>query len=113
LGSRARFLCGNCERLVLDGASRAHAWARSRLDDATRARIATWPPTQRLEIDGLGRTLFCHATPRSEDEILLPESPLAAWTDAFAGVDEDVVVCGHTIREPPSYEERATALAAT
>jgi predicted phosphodiesterase len=96
LGSVARFLRGNCEGLVLEGASPAHAWARDRLDDAARARIRTWPMTLTLDVDGLGPTLFCHATPRSEDEIVTPESPARAWEDAFGGADEGVVVCGHT-----------------
>jgi diadenosine tetraphosphatase ApaH/serine/threonine PP2A family protein phosphatase len=96
LGDRARFLRGNCERLVLEGASSAHAWARDRLDDETRARIGTWPLTETIDVEGLGRTLFCHATPRNEDEILLPESPAPAWEEALAGVEERVLVCGHT-----------------
>jgi putative phosphoesterase len=96
LGDRAVLLRGNCERLVLDGASPAHAWARDRLSRAELARIATWPLTRTLEVDGLGPTLFCDATPRSEDEILTPESPEAAWEEALAGVDQPVVVCGHT-----------------
>jgi putative phosphoesterase len=96
LGDRAVLLRGNCERLVLDGASPPHAWARDRLSQAERKRIETWPLTARFDVDGLGPTLFCHATPRSDEEILTPESPDDAWRDALAGVDERVVVCGHT-----------------
>jgi predicted phosphodiesterase len=95
-GDRAVPLRGNCERLVLDSASPAHAWARDRLSDAERARIAAWPLTARIDVEGLGPALFCHATPRSDEEILTAESPPEAWRDALAGVDERVVVCGHT-----------------
>lgn len=49
-----------------------------------------------LEVERLGPTLFCHATPRSEDEILTPASPPSAWAAALAGIAERVVVCGHT-----------------
>lgn len=96
IASTALFVRGNCERLVLDGASPAHAWARDRIDDPARERIRSWPLTQTLEVEGLGRTLFCHATPRSEDEIVTPDSPPNAWTEAFGGMDVDTVVCGHT-----------------
>ena len=96
LGGRARLLRGNCEGLVLDGASAGHSWARDRLSVVDCARIATWPPTLVLDVDGLGPTLFCHATPRSDEEILVPESPGPAWADALAGVEQELVVCGHT-----------------
>ena len=96
LGSTAVFVRGNCERLVLEGVSPAHAWARDRLDDAARERIRAWPLTQTLEVASLKRTLFCHATPRSEEEIVTPDSPSDAWAEAFGAVDANVVVCGHT-----------------
>jgi putative phosphoesterase len=95
-GERAVFIHGNCERLVLDGASPGHAWARERLSPAERSRIETWPMTATLDVDGLGPTLFCHATPRSDEENLTPESPDRAWAEAFAGFEHHVVVCGHT-----------------
>jgi putative phosphoesterase len=96
LGDRAVFVRGNCERLVLTGASPAHAWARDRLTTEERERIGAWPLTATIEVEGLGTTLFCHATPRSDEEILTPESPEVAWRDALAGIDARVVVCGHT-----------------
>jgi predicted phosphodiesterase len=94
-GERARFVRGNTESLVL-AASGEHAWARDRLDEAQRRRIATWPSTLTLDVEELGPTLFCHATPRSEEEILLPEPGRDRWEEALAGVVEPTVVCGHT-----------------
>jgi predicted phosphodiesterase len=67
-----------------------------RLDDAQLRRVAGWPTTLVLEVDGLGHTLFCHATPRDENEILVPESPSDQWAEALAAVVERTVVCGHT-----------------
>jgi putative phosphoesterase len=96
LGERAVFVHGNCERLVLDGASPGHAWARERLSPPERARIEAWPMVAVVDVEALGPTLFCHATPRSDEENLTPESPDGAWAEAFAGVEERVVVCGHT-----------------
>jgi putative phosphoesterase len=96
LGERAVLIHGNCERLVLDGVSPEFAWARDRLTAAQRARIEAWPMTATLDVDVLGATLFCHATPHSDEEILTPESADRAWAEVFAGVEERVVVCGHT-----------------
>ncbi len=96
LGPRAVFVRGNCEGLVLEGASPEQAWARGRLDEAARRRIEARPLTHRLDIDGLGRVLFCHATPRDDNEIVSPEAPPAAWEQAFGNADADTVVCGHT-----------------
>jgi predicted phosphodiesterase len=95
LGERARFVRGNTESLVLDDEGE-HAWARARLDNRQLRRIAAWPKTVALDVDGLGPTLFCHATPRDEDEILVPESSAEEWERALAGARERTVVCGHT-----------------
>ena len=40
--------------------------------------------------------LFCHATPRNDEEIYTRISPEESWRAALDGVDADVVVCGHT-----------------
>lgn len=96
LGDRAIFLHGNCETLVAEGASPGHRHARDQLDEHQLGVIASWPRTASIDIDTLGPTLFCHATPRSEEEILTPESPLAAWAEALAGIPEKTLVCGHT-----------------
>lgn len=64
---------------------------------AHRDQLDRLPLTVTLDIDGLGPTLFCHASPpRREDEMLLVDSPPGRWADALNGVDAAVVVCGHT-----------------
>lgn len=55
-----------------------------------------WPLTVELTIDGLGRTLFCHATPTSDELIYTRVTPDDELASIFAGVNVDVVVCGHT-----------------
>jgi diadenosine tetraphosphatase ApaH/serine/threonine PP2A family protein phosphatase len=55
-----------------------------------------WPEQLRIEIAGLGRTLFCHGSPRSDTEILTRDSSEQRVAEALAGVEETVVVCGHT-----------------
>jgi len=46
-----------------------------------------------VELDGV---LFCHASPRRDDEMLTRLSPPERWTDALGGVDSALVVAGHT-----------------
>ncbi len=74
LGERARFLRGNADRDLVewfDGRSaggedvweRRGACAAQALTRAQRDVLARLPPTICLEVDGLGRTLFCHGSP--------------------------------------------------
>ena len=66
------------------------------LDAEQRAELASWPATVRLAIPGLGDVLFCHATPRDEDEIFTKNTAEAVLLPVFDGLGVSVVVCGHT-----------------
>lgn len=92
---------GNADRELLEGEDgRAPAevveWVRARLDQAAIEKLANDPLTATLEIDGLGPVLFCHSTPRDASEIRTAISPDERWAEVLDGVDEPVVVCGHT-----------------
>lgn len=89
----ALFVSGNCEREVLAGADESSAWCLGELSSSEREFVSTWPA---LEVEGLGRALFCHATPRSDEEILTRLTPDADVAAALEGADADIVVCGHT-----------------
>jgi predicted phosphodiesterase len=54
------------------------------------------PLTVTLDVDGLGPTLFCHATPRSDDEVFSERDPDELVAEMLAGAEEATVVCGHT-----------------
>jgi predicted phosphodiesterase len=95
-GDAAVFVRGNTERLVLESPAEHHRWVRERLSGEERDLIGSWPLTASLDVDGLGPVLFCHASPRDDEEMLSPESDPARWDTALADVDEQVVVCGHT-----------------
>ena len=92
----AHFLAGNCERDVIAAVDDSSRWCRARLTPDEIALVAAWPATLELDVDGLGRVLFCHATPRSDDEILTRLTPDDDVRAALSGVAVDVVVCGHT-----------------
>jgi putative phosphoesterase len=100
-GERVRFLAGNGDRETVappaEGAlAEIGRWAAARLGPARLERVERWPLTVGLEVDGLGSVLFCHATPTSDTEILTSITPDDDVVAALAGVDADVVVCGHT-----------------
>lgn len=93
-----RFLRGNADRLVLEGVDEhGQDWAatRDRLGDGVAA-LASWPLTLDLEVDGLGRALFCHAIPSADEPIFTRITPDDEVARLIGDVVADVVVCGHT-----------------
>jgi predicted phosphodiesterase len=100
-GGRVRFLSGNGDRETVappdEGAlAEIGRWAAARLGGERLEHVAKWPMTVELDLDGLGRTLFCHATPSSDTDILTAITPDEHVAAAVAGVEADLVVCGHT-----------------
>lgn len=108
LGSSVEFLYGNGEIAVREQmAGREPAtvpepfrplirWTAQQLPAEYERLFAGWPKTLQIPIPGLGETLFCHATPRDENEIFTRLTPEERLLPIFEGVDADVVVCGHT-----------------
>ena len=58
--------------------------------------MAALPPLASVEVDGLGDVLFCHASPRNDEEIVTPLSPESRIAPMLAGVAQSTVVLGHT-----------------
>jgi len=71
-------------------------WQAQQLDPEHERLLATWPMTLRMPIPGLGDVLFCHATPRNENEIFFRVTPEERLLPVFDGLDVPLVVCGHT-----------------
>jgi predicted phosphodiesterase len=84
----AVFVRGNGDRALAE-------WPASRLREDDRAFLAGLPLTASLDVDGLGPTLFCHATPRSDEEIVTRLTPGDELAAAHEAIDERVVVAGH------------------
>jgi putative phosphoesterase len=93
---RARFIKGNADRLVLDPSGDTDSFAHKRLRPNELEEVGRWPANITVEIEQLGRVLFCHATPRSDEEILSAGTPEDVAAEALAGVLADIVICGHT-----------------
>jgi putative phosphoesterase len=58
--------------------------------------FASWPLTETIEVAGVGRVLFCHGTPRHENEIFTRLTAEERLRDVLGGIDADILVCGHT-----------------
>jgi putative phosphoesterase len=102
------FILGNGDRAALEAmagadtgalpeqAREAVRWTAQQLDAEHQRIVVRWPKTLRVEIDGLGGVLFCHATPRNDLDIFTRLTPEAVLLPVFQGVNAPVVVCGHT-----------------
>jgi predicted phosphodiesterase len=99
---RALFVLGNADRWFLDvydGRAEPDAddvWLIEQLDARHREFFAGLRRTLVLEIDELGAGLFCHGTPRSEDEIITAITPAERLRPMLDEVEQRLVVCGHT-----------------
>ncbi|MEZ4417098.1 MAG: metallophosphoesterase family protein [Gemmatimonadota bacterium] len=103
-----RFIHGNGDRAVLQrkrgvesgeypaSLGEVMEWNAAQISSAQQAVLEGWPSTVRAEVPGLGRVLFCHATPRNDTEIFTALTPAERLHAVFDGVEADVVVCGHT-----------------
>lgn len=103
-----RFILGNGDRETLELAAGKEAesvpepyretmvWTARQLDPGHRRAMENWPMSIRFEIHGVGETLFCHATPRSDTEIFTSLTPKDRLVRIFESVDASLVVCGHT-----------------
>lgn len=103
-----QFLYGNGEVAVLEqmagkkpaGIPEQYApairWTGAQLDSEHERMLASWPKTVRFDVHGLGDVLFCHATPRNENEIFTRLTDESRLVPIFENIGAAVVVCGHT-----------------
>jgi putative phosphoesterase len=89
VGDRAVWIRGNADREL-------HGWCAEQLSDAQRAFLRDLPESVVLDVDELGPVLFCHGSPRSDDEILTERSPERRLEAVLAGIRQQIVVHGHT-----------------
>jgi putative phosphoesterase len=102
LGERAVWVRGNADRGLVEMArgefdqeppDPISPWAAEQLRPDQVELLASLPTTATI-----GDALFCHATPRDDEEMVLVDSPISRWTQVFGGLPDEVrtVVCGHT-----------------
>ncbi|MFI5692136.1 metallophosphoesterase family protein [Kribbella sp. NPDC051586] len=102
LGDRAVWVRGNADRELVEMARGTYdaeppdpvsPWAAEQLRPDQVELLAGLPTTVTI-----GDALFCHATPRDDEEMVLVDSPISRWAQVFDGLPDPVrtVVCGHT-----------------
>jgi len=100
LGERAVWVRGNADREIVQPSApdSLAAWAADVVRPDQLALLAGLPLTVTLAVRGLGDVLFCHATPRGDEEVVVVDTRLDRWAEVLADVPPDVriVVCGHT-----------------
>ena len=83
-------------RTIPEQAREIMRWQAQQLQREHERLFASWPRTLRLQIQPLGDVLFCHATPRDENEGFTRLTSEACLLPVFEGLDVSLVVCGHT-----------------
>src|SRR5260370_32773695 len=73
-------------------------WAARQLTADHVDWLARLPYPVTLAVDGFGEVVFCHATPRDDEEVVVVDSRLERWAEVLAGLPAEgmTVVCGHT-----------------
>lgn len=102
------FIQGNCEVAVLsemEGHLKENfpkyvlndiRWTAQQLTTEHQMIMSNWPKTIILETPKLGKILFCHATPRSDNEFFTYLTAEDKLLPLFENLGVDMVVCGHT-----------------
>jgi predicted phosphodiesterase len=110
LGDFVRFIRGNADREVVsaynmgaleiearmdDPVVRMSGWAAARLEERHCELLASFSEQVVVDVEGIGEVLFCHATPRSDEEIITKLTPDGRLDEILSGVEQNLIVCGH------------------
>lgn len=106
LGDRVLWVRGNADRELVTlarGGDQAvpdpiAPWAAGELRPDQVDLLDRLPHPAVLDVDGFGPVVFCHGSPRDDEEVVLVDSSLDRWAAVLDGLDDSVrtVVCGHT-----------------
>ncbi|MBB2985245.1 metallophosphoesterase family protein [Terracoccus luteus] len=107
LSERVVLVRGNADRDLVTGARggalpegtpEIDRWAAAQLDTRHVELLAGLRHPVTLSLDGVGDVLFCHGTPRDDDEVVLVDTRPSRWAQVLADVPDTVriVCCGHT-----------------
>jgi putative phosphoesterase len=90
---------GNAERALVEAEeplTERERWLREAHSVTTREALAAFVESATVEIEGLGDVRFCHGSPRSDEELVTPETPDERMRALLDGVPEAVLVTAHT-----------------
>jgi predicted phosphodiesterase len=97
-GNGERALGPDAEDAVMgdESARESLAFTASKFSEEQRRELSSLPERVTLDLDGLGETLFCHASPRNDLDILTILTPEDRLRLVLEGVSQQAVVAGHT-----------------
>ena len=81
-------------------------WTLGQLSDAQLEQIRAFVPTLDVEVDGLTLRAF-HGSPRSYDDVVLPETPDGVAERLLGGSGVDLLAGGHTHLQWTRYVDGA------
>jgi putative phosphoesterase len=108
LGERVLLVRGNADRELVALAKGEPStvgeaypidmWAAQQLSTVHIELLAGLPHPVTVQVEGFGPVVFCHGTPRDDEEVVLVDTRLERWAEVFADLANEVqtVVCGHT-----------------
>jgi predicted phosphodiesterase len=69
-------------------------WSQEQLGESGLDFLRGFEPTVELDLDG-SKLVCCHATPASNEDVIVPTTPRAEVDRALAGLDVEAVAAGH------------------
>lgn len=106
LGDRAVLVRGNADRELVaiargggtDIPDPIAPWAAEQLEPRHVELLDALPHPVTMPVEGFGSVVFCHGTPRDDEEVVLVDTRMERWAEVFADLPDEVraVVCGHT-----------------
>ena len=107
LGDRVRLVRGNADRELVtaarggrlpEGTPTVCRWAAAQLSDEHVQLLAALEHPLVEQLDGVGEVLFCHGSPRDDNEVVLVDTRPSRWGEVLRDVPDSVrIVCsGHT-----------------
>ena len=107
LGDRLALVRGNADRDLVtaarggqlpEGTPAVDLWAASTLSDFHVELLDGLQHPVTLTLQGVGDVLFCHGSPRDDNEVVLVDTGPSQWAKVLSDVPDSVriVCCGHT-----------------
>lgn len=95
----ALFIRGNAERALLEPGPEPtdrERWLRRRHSNEALAYLSSFDERVSLDVAGLGPVCFCHGSPRSDEELVTPETSEDRIRAMTAEISERVLVTAHS-----------------
>src|SRR5438552_14964250 len=70
-------------------------WNAAQLHPSEGELLAAWPTTLHINMSGIGKVLFCNATPQHPNEGFTRLNPYDKLFSIIGEMDADVLVCRH------------------